>query len=207
MKKNLLFTTVLFLVISSAVNAQITKGSTFIGGSLNFNSNSSEYPNSPTAKSTSFMVSPAIGKAIKDNLVGGIKLSYSHLKGGYETNSYGGGFFIRKYIPVFNRVFVFGEASIGGNINRSTYTNNNFIETKGWSVNLSVAPGISFAVTKSLFLDLSLNGIASFTYGQNTNTDNNNNNNKYKSSSFSFSSNIQNQQPFSFGINFIIPKK
>src|SRR5689334_16143358 len=104
MRRTLLFAIGIAIFAFSA-NSQITKGSTFLGGQISANLNSYNYDaaGSPTSKTNLFSISPVVGKAIRNNLVIGGRLTYGHGKYNtvtpdeFETNMYGAAVFVRKY--------------------------------------------------------------------------------------------------------------
>lgn len=213
MKRTILLM-IAFITLTVA-QAQISKGSTFLGGSINF-SNSNRNNTGTAGTLSSINIAPAIGKAINTNLIAGIKLNYSHSKAkdydGYapfSSDSYGGGFFIRKYIPIINRVYLFGDASING----YSFKSNGDVqspypyESKGWSVNLTLEPGISLAVTKSFYIDLSINNLVFVGYQHVEEKNYTYANSDRKTNSFSFTTNLESNSPFTFGFRFILPKK
>ena len=125
--RKLYLLTIAVLGITAISNAQISKGSTFLGGSVNVYSNSSkdENPASIEDKSSSWGIRPQFGKAIATNKILGIFLNYSTSENQYasypysgtfpisptkfnsENTSYGGGFFYRQYYLLSNRFFPF----------------------------------------------------------------------------------------------------
>jgi hypothetical protein len=165
--------------------AQIKKGAVWLGGSVGYN----QYKDDPvdTAvhdfKNNTLSISPAVGFAVKDNLVVGIRLTYAHTKtdnnGTYlesKGDNYGGGIFIRQYIPVVNRLYLFGEAAAAYISTKQTDTYNQFYNgnyvkshttTKGWNAGVSITPGVAFAVTKKFQLETSLNSLLGVTYSKN----------------------------------------
>jgi hypothetical protein len=104
--------TIAILLFASITKAQITKGSTFIGGQIS-GSTFKQESGSNVQKQSSFVISPAIGTAIKQNLIVGIDFTYAHTKYEYpqgpvsEGNSFGGGFFLRRYASIANRFYFF----------------------------------------------------------------------------------------------------
>jgi Outer membrane protein beta-barrel domain len=160
-----------FICIVSIANAQINKGSVLLGGGINFNHNKDENNN---VKSNWIGLTPAFGKAIRQNTVAGIQLLYSHLKNNLtsfpenEINSYGVGVFIRKYKPLGNGFYLFGEAGLLYTSSSYTYfypTYKNKQEYK--SIGINLYPGISYAVSKKFHLEASLANLLTFRYSKN----------------------------------------
>lgn len=165
--------------------AQIHKGAVWLGGSIGYN----QYKDVPKDTSVhdfkinTFNLSPAVGIAVKDNLVVGIRLTYAHTKTDNDGtvldskgNNYGGGIFIRQYIPVVNRLYLFGEAAAAYVSTKQTDTYNQFyngsyikshMTYKGWNGGVSVTPGVAFSVTKKFQLETSLNSLLGVTYSKN----------------------------------------
>jgi hypothetical protein len=84
------------------------KGWYLAGGSIGYSEQKSDYDGSTSdTKSRTVVISPAIGKVVKDNLVVGISLSYYNSKTENNSSStidqkgksYGGGVFVRQYVP------------------------------------------------------------------------------------------------------------
>src|SRR5688572_7736826 len=92
----------IFIVFHHSLQAQITKGATFLGGDLAFSVEKGTSSLKQDYKSGGFYLFPVYGKAIKDNVIIGVDFLY------YFNNSdvvidfndlkqwiYGAGFFIR----------------------------------------------------------------------------------------------------------------
>jgi hypothetical protein len=165
--------------------AQIGKGSLSVGGSIGFNQIKSKGDVSitSTSKTTTTTISPAIGVAIKENLVFGIRVNYmkNKQKSNYDvmTTNYlntdieavGGGIFLRRYVPVINRLYVFGEGNatytnLKENSIQGYYTSKNERKTKAWSTGLSFTPGISYGVSKKFQIEGGFNSLFSVTYAK-----------------------------------------
>jgi hypothetical protein len=208
---NLLLVIFLFNLIAVSVSAQLTKGSTWLGGSANYSSNVSEAPFSSRTKTQSFNISPAIGKVVKPGLVTGIEFLYSSAKEernnpSYENKNkfYGAGIFARKYIETFKKLYLFGHAGLGGGINRAN-TSNNFpgvTESNGWQAGVSLYPGISYALSSKVFLEAAFINLFMVNYSS---TKTKIQNDVYKNSNFSASVNFNNASNFGLGIRFILP--
>jgi hypothetical protein len=65
------------ILFASVASAQISKGSLFLGGNISTASSKVELPNGQEQEQKGFMISPAIGTAIKNNLIVGVDLTYS----------------------------------------------------------------------------------------------------------------------------------
>lgn len=174
MKKNLLL---LLAIVSTALSAsaQISKGSSFLGGTLNFSTQkeTSEQPTSTgettsiEEKKSTFLISPSIGFAYKENRVWGLSLSYNRVKNEYADNKpsvenyYGAGAFLRQYKPLGKGFYLFAEESLGFSYGKNDYTsdNNNSSSYKLFSTALSFAPGFAYDVSKKFQLELIMNNL------------------------------------------------
>lgn len=162
------------------VNAQISKGSTFLGGSVNFNASSTEDDAIPSNenKINEWGIRPQFGKAIATNKILGIFLNFAGSTNEYmnssftsdkrkvEGNNYGGGIFYRQYYPISNRFYLFGDGSLGVNFGKSEATLNNAItnEQKYTGLRLGVTPGISFAISNKLHIEAAMNDLLTINY-------------------------------------------
>jgi hypothetical protein len=204
-----------------SAQAQINKGAIWLGGSIGYSQNKQEFATNTSVKSSSLTINPAIGKVVKDNLVVGIKLVYGRDKSenssssivDSKTNSYGGGFFVRKYIPVVNRLYVFGDASAsyGSFKEKSTlldYNSNTQVKTttKGWASSIGVTPGIAFAINKSFQLETALNNLFGISYS-NTKTSGANTYYPRKSDQFSAGIFTDGKVQFNIGCRFMLNNK
>src|ERR1700748_1997091 len=119
--QKIFYLSILFISISMVSNAQISQGSLLLGGDLSFNSQNTRTPQGSPSNynATTVTLNPSIGKAIKDNLVLGLILDYSHYSTNSENpgvpntvtdyNTYGAGVYLRKYFPVGKNFSVFTE--------------------------------------------------------------------------------------------------
>jgi hypothetical protein len=223
MKKVLLFA-IIALLSSSILKAQISQGSVLLGGGVNISNTKYENDNLPIADKThdnNTSINPAIGIAIKDNLVFGIALNYGHSENTTNSspmqirkikyNAYGAGVFLRKYLPLGKNFYLFGQ----GDLN---YTNNkqsdNYIPSsgfsatqKGWNSSLSFSPGISYALTKKFHLETSLSNLLALRYEQyRFNTLSNGTQTSQERRSFGFNSNASPLSNFNIGFRFLFAK-
>jgi hypothetical protein len=169
--------TIAMVCLSVVSNAQISKGSTFLGGSVSFNKGEYESENSNMYKSESsgFTIRPQFGKAISTNKILGLFVNYGstnfeQLSGNVaseeKNKTYGGGIFLRQYYPVSSRFYLFGESSLGVDVtNRERRTNELLTNEEDITrIGLAITPGISFAAGKKLHLEASLNNLFSIEY-------------------------------------------
>lgn len=208
--ERLTLTTIAILLFASVTNAQITKGSTFIGGQIS--GGKQEFKNgSSSQEQNALFISPAIGTAIKQNLIAGVDFTYSHLKSEStgnlvnEGNGYGAGFFLRRYAPIASRFYFFlqGRAGYSHEKNESKSGTNPY-SSKSSYYNLGLYPGVSFALTKSLHVEAGLNNLALFSYSHGKSKQAGYPDQTSKAFNFSTSASGSN---LSFALRFIIPKK
>lgn len=208
------------ILFASITNAQITKGSTYLGGSVGGGSSRIEDSNFPAeGKSSGFSINPAMGVAIKNNLIAGINLDYTHGKdenfnGNQDNkrNGYGGGVFLRKYYPLSKLFYVFGETNVG-----YFYQKRQYLQTPGYSytgvnkqnsVSLSLFPGLAIHVIKSFYLETAFSNLLQIGYAiSNSTTDYLGTATTRKQKDFSIQSSLTNGSYLNIGVRFIIPKK
>ncbi|RXK83790.1 hypothetical protein [Filimonas effusa] len=169
MKKFLLFTaSAVFITLSAS--AQISKGSSYLGGGLGFSTDKKTVdrpvsPDDSEQKRTSVAVSPSIGFAYKENRVWGLFLNFAHSSAdGYKQNTYGIGGFLRQYKPFGNGFYVFTQESLLLGYTKA----GEFAKTYSGAV--SFAPGLAYDVSKKFQLELSLNNLVYANYGHSKTT-------------------------------------
>ena len=214
MKQRFLLSLLFVCSLVVTTRAQINKGATWLGGQVSYSQSSDKTEGSPvTNKTSGFSVSPAIGKAVKDNLVVGVSAAYHHSKGksGSTTtskyDSYGGGVFIRKYVPVpvISQLYLFGDARVY--VNRAIekgYASSGNLKNKYWDAGISVTPGISYGVTKNIQIETGVYSLFSARYQK---TDKKNNSGESKNSSFGAGFSLDNNSPLYIGFRFLINNK
>lgn len=170
----------LALACALTSQAQIDKGSLLVGSNIGYTQGKIKYEQSvQTFKNNTFVISPSVGVAIKENLVAGVRFAYSkqtqkitydvNNSSDYENKNYGGGIFIRRYVPVINRLYVFGEGTAAyTNIKETStqkyYTSTTERKTTGWSTGLSFTPGISYGVSKKFQIEGGFNSLFNAAY-------------------------------------------
>jgi hypothetical protein len=176
--KCLFFLFALTCVLTS--EAQINKGSLIIGSNIGYSQYKQKFENSVTAsKVNTFSISPSVGVAISENLVAGVRFAYSKqtqkstLEANHTVNAdnknFGGGIYIRRYVSVINRLYVFGEGTAAYTSIKQTRTEKYFnskTEQKitGYSTGVSFTPGISYGVCKNFQIEGGFNSLFSATY-------------------------------------------
>ena len=212
----------LFICVYSVANAQIKKGDIVLGGNLGYSDQSSTNQTAPmtTIGSRGLNINPSLGKAIKDNLVLGIDISYIHSSYSQSTadtstdhqTDNGGllGVFVRRYKPIGAGFSLFGEAELSGN-----YTHGNNVEPGGsqifshsnsYGFTLNLYPGIAYALNRKWQIEISLPSFLSMDYthsketqqytGQTAQTSTNH--------SFGLSSSLTGNDEFAIGVRYII---
>lgn len=200
--------------------AQISKDAIWVGGAIGYSQNKEDYESNPSYKSNSLNINPAIGKVVKDNLVVGINLFYN--RSIYENNGllienkgnrYGGGIFVRQYMPVAGRFYLFGDASasfqaideksVMRDYNSTTRINT---ATKGSMGGLGITPGVSFAINRKIQIESALNNLFGISYFK-TNTTSANNSYGKKTENFTAGIFTDGKVQFNLGIRFLLNNK
>jgi len=138
--------TFLFLMASAmifVVNAQIQKGTTVLGGNINFSSQKSDPAlGGTTTLGRNFNVTSLFAKAVKQNFIVGGDITYgkyfnkqtsSNTVYKTDNNSYGIGTFVRGYKNLGSSGFyLFLQSRVGADItnSKSSYTGNPGPDTK-----------------------------------------------------------------------------
>jgi hypothetical protein len=213
MKQRFLLSFIFVFTCMVATRAQISKGSAWLGGSIGYSQSKDKTGASTTStKQNSFYISPAIGTAIKENLILGVSVSYSRYISKYGSTTdnkgrtYGGGIFLRKYWPVVNRLYIFGEAKAYYSAYRSTDKNNSTGDVKvtGWDGGVALTPGLSYAITNNLQLETGFNSLFSTRYQKRNIT---NGFSKSENSSFGSGMSLDNASQIYLGFRILINKK
>lgn len=176
MKKITLLTVVLFVTLIS--RAQITKGSTFIGGHISGSSAQEKADNSDAEIKGSYLgVGLEFGKFFAKNKAAGLFINYSSdkykqnmpansYKNTKESHGFATGFFYRQYFPLSSKWYLFGEADLSYGKSKSEENSNDVqtIKGKGWGISASITPGLSFAAGKRLFIETAFKDLFSLYY-------------------------------------------
>jgi hypothetical protein len=215
--ERIILLSVTILLFAAITKAQITKGSVYLGGSIGA-STSKQENNNPTleGKSSWLSINPAVGIAVKNNLITGVDLKYLHGSSknfssqDNKRNGYGAGLFLRKYFPLSNRFYVFGQTGAGYFSQKNEY-----IQTPGYpftitnkqhSISANIYPGIAIHVFKSLYLEAAFNSLLQIGYSSST-TEGNFPSASQKQKDFSIQSSLSSGNYLNLGVRFIIPKK
>lgn len=219
MKLKLLFSVVFVCTLLTTSYAQIKKETILAGGNFSY-SKIKDRPQQLNldreVQTTSVL--PSFGVAIKENLVVGIFGNYTevHRKNDYETSdrkekSYGGGLFVRRYVPIFKRFYIYGEGRLGYNgIESKThydYTGGSYDnKLKGWETNLTITPGISYGITQSILVEAGFATLFNATY-KSVKSDWTPNSYSLRQKSFNAGVSLENVSALTIGIRFLINKK
>ena len=171
MKKILLSLLVMFS-IGCGLQAQFPKGSVLLGGRISFGADKTVAGNSTDfGKSHQYNFSPAVGKAVKENIFFGVELSIAGAKSksnmAEQTNTHlGGGVFLRRYLSLGKSFYFFGEGRTGFTTFREK--RNPVVQypsAKGYSIYLGMYPGVAFAVSRRFQIEAGFNDLlfANFT--------------------------------------------
>jgi len=168
---------VILISISTAANAQFTKGSGLLGGTLSYTSSKTDYSNPPDNYKNNYgNFNISLGKAIRENAVFGININYRPRSYDYQAgngiyknteNGYGIGIFYRLYKSLGKEFYLFGEAG-GGYIGSSTTSKDSLgnkvatSNSNGGQIYLS--PGIAYKISKKFFIELSIPQLFTIAY-------------------------------------------
>jgi hypothetical protein len=212
----------LFISVGFVGNAQISSGSTFIGGSLGGSSSKSD--NSSTVlegSSSTWNLSIQLGKAIAINKIAGLYFHTGHAtvesrdafsKTDGKTHNYGGGLFYRQYFPLSAKWYLFGNGNLGFTSGSTTNFNNDvkITESRHRSAGIFISPGISFAAGKRLHIESSLSNLFGLGYGSVKNRSydfSGNLTNNSTSKQLSVDANTSGFSDITFGLRWILPSK
>lgn len=154
----------ILLMASQISHAQFTKGTKLIGGNFSLTSikrlNDSE-------KTQNFTIAPALGIAVRENLVFGGELIFAApLKADrYNAKTAGIGAFTRRYFTLGKNVHAFGEGALS--YTRQWYRIESFpseYRNITSSVQLSISPGIAYTVNRNIQLELMFSDLLSAGY-------------------------------------------
>ena len=223
MKQKFLLSLVFVCTFIVSAHAQIKKGGTWLGGSIGYSEQKTDYDGSTSdSKSRTFGISPAIGKVVKDNLVVGFSLNYYNSK--IENNNssstidqkgkgYGGGVFVRQYVPVISRLYIFGQGNANYSSTRINETQRDYYgiptkyKTKGWYSGLSITPGVAVSITKNLQMESGFNNLFNVSYSKNKRSLDSPSAPKTTTSNFSAGVSLENQSALYLGFRWLINNK
>ena len=215
MTKILLLPVLLFS--SFIVNAQFKKNDILLGGQLSYSYNSYNQKYTPGTeydqKSSNGNFTINIGKALNENTIAGINLSYlpysannyqsymtNMLK--YQDNEFAAGVFYRTYKKLGKEFYLFVEA--GASYYWSNQSGKDSIGKKEltgstWGVGADLYPGIAYKISKHFFLELSIPELINIRYNKtNTTTQAS----TYVSDQFNISTSLSSDPLNALGIGF-----
>ncbi|MGZ8545042.1 MAG: hypothetical protein ACXWV0_07080 [Flavisolibacter sp.] len=214
MKKFTLFTLAFILGSFTLVQAQIKKGSKLLGGGIGFGmTESGTTPNETEYKY--FSINPSIGFVTKDNQAIGFNLFFNRnttiVSGSPEddvkTNGYGGGVYLRRYLPLGKSFYLFGEgqANFGyAQTDRYLAVDVHYKQMQ-YNGGLSFYPGITYVIKNRIHLEAGLNNLINFSYSRTEQvTSTPTTEMRSKTSGFSLSANVSNNSPFNIGFRFVL---
>jgi len=175
MKKILLSLLLLFTI--TLTHAQIKKGAHFLGGSLGIYSEKTFRDTASDLITNNFSFTPAYGRAIKDNLIFGGDLiiqtgQYESIYNNEDRKSYGAGIFLRKYMELGKKFYLFAEGRLGGYYEKtyavSPYFSEGNYKREGFTIQAGLYPGVAFAVTNKFHIETGFNNLLYAQYSMTT---------------------------------------
>jgi hypothetical protein len=172
----IIFTLACIYLFALSSKAQFSKGTNQLSGYLGFTTVKSDGgATDPDKKTKYFSFSPAIGHFYRNNRLAGLQLYFggSYVDGYPAYNSVGGSLFLRQYAQLGKSdFFVYAHERAGLTFGRSSsYFPQGYVRTKSTVVFAGVSPGMSYAVSKRLLIDLSLPDVLSLQYERSKPTD------------------------------------
>jgi hypothetical protein len=176
MKKFTLLYIVTSLFFTITIQAQIKKGSVFLGGDLGGSTQKTKKDGNTTNNQNGLNISPVFGKAIKENLVLGADVGFGLYENNYlglnpstdqRSNSYHAGIFLRKYKSIGKSgfsVFLQARSGVDYNSNKYDYSPSFFDNRKRYTISVSTYPGISYTISKRLQLETGFNNLLGLSY-------------------------------------------
>lgn len=208
----------LFCFSTLITSAQFNTGQKVIGGNVGFgvNNNKNYYTYGGSSKQTNINVNPTLGWFTKPNLVCGIGINYNYSiqknnsnnsdSGKTYSHSFGVNLFSQRFFTLAHNFYftVNTGGALAYNFGKSALKNNYYSNGSGYSINISIAPGISYRVTERLLFDAYLANLLNVYYSHNQNTNPNlpSTDNKVSQSFFGVSSSLSNTSIGNVGLGF-----
>ena len=203
---------ILSLFFSLAANAQFNKNDILLGGQLSYNSSSNSNTGNPESKYSSGIFTISAGKAIKENTVFGLTISYlprtmsNYYTNAepldYKNNGYSVGVFYRVYKSLGKDFYLFAEGSAsyqGFTESGKDSTGTKVLTGSGNGGSIVIYPGISYKIAKNFLLEISIPSLFTVNYNSSRTT-------AYSSTSkynqFNVSSSLSSNPFQSLGIGF-----
>ena len=224
--KKVLFFTIISVSLHSIAKAQINKGSVLLGGGVSIGKLKSDnsIPPSPDNDQKYLSINPAVGIAIKENLVFGVQLNYGHSDNSQlypsselqesDYSTYGGGIFLRQYLLLGKGFYAFGQGDLSyrHQENTNNYTSPNVLNSssfkdKGWNIGLNLSPGLAYAVNKRFHLEVGFANLLGFNLSKSRiNYVSNGNQYDQEKNGFGFNTNASNLSGYNVGFRFLFAK-
>lgn len=214
--KRLTLLTIFAGSLSFCSHAQITKGSVLLGGGIGaYKSKTGDVPDQNNYHA--WALYPAAGLAVKENTVVGLRLSYARSKSEtkspndyslQEQNGRGAGLFYRRYMPLGKRFYLFGDgaAYYSYTKNKNSLSTSATVQTYN-NIGVTLYPGVSFAVSKKMHLEIGLNNLVDLSYGHTkTVYTANNTTTTATGNGFGFTTNVSTSAPLSVGFRLVLGK-
>lgn len=221
MEKRFVFLSVSMIIINCVI-AQINKGSVFIGGDIGGSIQKTTKNGITYTDRKGIIISPAYGKAIKDNLIVGINLLFQYTNDKFPGTSnttydvkqtqpfYGLGFFLRKYKPIGRSSFyVFVESGISSLYSLFNKENSTTLEKQNSKliiINLYAYPGISYAINKRLQLESGFVNLLRLSYTHQKNIIQSTTTSTFVTNTLGFGVSLNNIAPFYIGFRVLLNK-
>lgn len=198
--------------------AQVNKGTIFLGGDFGFQHGESKtYLSGPSYSGNAIQVYPVFGFANRNNSVIGLQLSYSRSKIIQDLtqqvqlqNSYGLGFFLRKYKRIKESDFAFFLQFTLSALQSFTYGGSNRadeIVVDNFNASLSFYPGLSYRVNRVLHIEAGFNSLLAINFNHIEEEINIPNPVNRTSSGFGISTSLNNLADLHVGFRFLLEKR
>jgi hypothetical protein len=175
--KRLLLLACALVSLSTISQAQITKGSVLLGGSIGFYRGETK-TGVNESKTNNLAFHPAVGIAINNNWAIGLTAGFSNYRWktvdaqihDQKDKQFLSGVFVRRYSPIGKNFYLYGNGQVAYTQNEQSgvhsYGYSSNFTSKGIALNL--APGIAYALSKRFHVEASLNNLLSVNYAWTT---------------------------------------
>ena len=208
---------VVLIVTFFTANAQFNIGQKVLGGNIGFAVGKSESGDNYTSRQNSFTINPSFAKFKKPNQLCGIGVGYGYSRQKTEspnsvqnTNSINQSVVINVFSQRFysiakNLYFTLNTPAsvyyMFGNNTVESSNSVNEIKNTGYSINLSLAPGLSYQLNNRWLFDAYLSNLVNIGFSHNQ-SKSSTSNNKTKSNNFGISSSLSNTNLGNIGLGF-----
>ena len=171
--------------VCSMAHAQVKKGDIVLGGNLGYNNQSQSIDNNGSGlysnKSDNLTIAPSFGRVVKDNLVLGFDIAYNYTKSTYSSqqgstgNGFAAGVFLRKYRPLGNNFYLFGQSRLSGSYMHTTLDQQPGSQPVSdvnniYGFTLQFFPGIAYALNAKWQLEAGLPNFFAISYSNSKDT-------------------------------------